>query len=270
MKPVVATLIGAVLYLIAAALKARQIRNGDNERNNMLFLSVAIIGLLFHGIGIFSLTFAHHGVHLGFFHMSSMIFWFIVGLTISGFVRRKPIDNVAVMILPLASLAIFVGAIFPHQYQPKLVNLTPGILTHIVISILAYSMLTLASLQALMLLFQESQLRKKHSLRLVMWLPPLQTMEEILFELLWVGFILLSAAILSGTLFLDDMFAQHLAHKTIFSIIAWLIFATLLIGHHRLGWRGKTAVHWTLWGFVALMLAYFGSKFVLELILHRG
>lgn len=269
MKPVIVSLVAAVLYLIAAALKARQIKRADAEADNRVFLSVASIALVLHGIGIYNQTFAHHGAHLGFFHMSSLIFWFITGLTISGFMRRKPIDNVAVMILPLASLAIFVGAIFPHQYEPK-THLTPGILTHIIISVLAYSMLSIASLQALTLMFQESQLRKKHSLRLVMWLPPLQTMEEILFELIWIGFILLSAAILSGTLFLDDMFAQHLAHKTIFSIIAWLIFATLLTGHHRMGWRGKTAVRWTLWGFAALMLAYFGSKFVLELILQRG
>ena len=94
-------------------------------------------------------------------------------------------------------------------------------------------------------------------------------MESMLFELIWIGMLLLSASILSGAIFIDDIFAQHLVHKTALSIAAWLIFATLLWGHHQLGWRSQTAVRWTLGGFVALMLSYFGSKLVLEIILQR-
>lgn len=74
---------------------------------------------------------------------------------------------------------------------------------------------------------------------------------------------------LSGFLFIDDLFAQHLAHKTLFSILAWIMFAGLLIGRSRYGWRGKIAVRWTLYGFASLLLAYFGSRIVLELILDK-
>ena len=83
------------------------------------------------------------------------------------------------------------------------------------------------------------------------------------------GFALLTLALLSGFAFLEDMFAQHLVHKTVLSTLAWLMFGGLLIGRLRYGWRGKTAIVWTLSGFAVLILAYFGSKMVLELILQR-
>ena len=94
-------------------------------------------------------------------------------------------------------------------------------------------------------------------------------METLLFQMLALGFLLLTLSLLTGFLFLEDMFAQHLVHKTVLSLLAWLLFAVLLLGHWWLGWRGQTAIRWTIAAFVLLMLAYFGSKFVLELILHR-
>lgn len=98
-------------------------------------------------------------------------------------------------------------------------------------------------------------------------LPPLQTMESLLFGLIITGFTLLTLALVSGLLFVDNFFAQHLVHKTVFSIVAWLVYGILLWGHFRWGWRGKTATLWTLGGFTLLMLAFWGTKFVLEVIL---
>lgn len=100
-------------------------------------------------------------------------------------------------------------------------------------------------------------------------LPPLQTMETLLFEMIWAGLILLSISIVSGLIFLDNIFAQHLVHKSVLSISAWLTFAVLLWGRHQSGWRGITAIRGTLIGFALLLLAYFGSKLVLEIILQR-
>ena len=94
-------------------------------------------------------------------------------------------------------------------------------------------------------------------------------MEALLFEFVLVGEILLTLSIITGFIFLENIFAQHLAQKTFFSMLAWLVYAFLLIGKYKLGWRGNTAIRWTLAGFLFLMLAYFGSKLVLEMILHR-
>jgi ABC-type uncharacterized transport system permease subunit len=100
-------------------------------------------------------------------------------------------------------------------------------------------------------------------------LPPLQVMENLLFELLWVGLVLLSIAIATGLFFLDDMFEQHVVHHSVLSMSSWLVFAVLLWGRYTLGWRGTTAVRWTIVGFLILALAYFGSKAVVELLLQR-
>jgi ABC-type uncharacterized transport system permease subunit len=142
-------------------------------------------------------------------------------------------------------------------------------LLHIGSSVLAYAVLTIAACQAGAVAAQDYQLRHRHTRGLVQILPPLQLMESILFELLWVGLIFLTVAIGSGMVFLEDIFAQHLVHKTVLTIAAWLLFATLLWGHHQLGWRSQTAVRFTLSGFAVLMLGYFGSKLVLEVILQR-
>jgi len=97
----------------------------------------------------------------------------------------------------------------------------------------------------------------------------LQTMEKLLFQLIATGFVLLSLSLLSGFLFVENLFAQHLVHKTVLSILAWLVFGILLVGRIKQGWRGQTAIRWTLGGFASLMLAYFGSKIVLEWVLNR-
>jgi ABC-type uncharacterized transport system permease subunit len=138
---------------------------------------------------------------------------------------------------------------------------------HIILSVLASATFTIAAIQALLLATLVRQLKHRQTSGLIDALPPLQTMEQLLFELLWAGITLLSASIIVGFIFVDDLFAQHLAHKTVFSLIAWVVFAGLLVGRHRFGWRGKTAVRWTLGGVTLLMLGFFGSKLVLELIL---
>jgi ABC-type uncharacterized transport system permease subunit len=87
--------------------------------------------------------------------------------------------------------------------------------------------------------------------------------------MLATGIVFLTVSLTSGFIFIENLFAQHLVHKTVLSILAWIIFTGLLIGRSRYGWRGQTAIQWTLIGFILLLLAYFGSKLVLELILHR-
>jgi ABC-type uncharacterized transport system permease subunit len=93
--------------------------------------------------------------------------------------------------------------------------------------------------------------------------------EKVMFRLIGGGFVLLTLALLTGFIFVTNLFTQHLVHKTVLSLIAWVIFGVLLIGRTRYGWRGRPAVRWTLWGFGFLLLAYFGSKFVLEYLLGR-
>jgi len=140
---------------------------------------------------------------------------------------------------------------------------------HILASIIAFSLLNIAALQAILLAIQNQQLKSHPPKRYIQSMPSLQSMESLLFQMIGAGLFFLSISLASGFIFLEDLFAQHLAHKTFFSMLAWLIFSGLLIGRSRYGWRGRTAIKWTLLGFLFLLLAYFGSKLVMEIILHR-
>jgi ABC-type uncharacterized transport system permease subunit len=91
----------------------------------------------------------------------------------------------------------------------------------------------------------------------------------LLFQLIGAGFVLLSLTLLTGALFVEDLFGQHLVHKTVLSFAAWVVFGALLFGRWRYGWRGRRAVRLTLIGMLVLLLAFFGSKFVLEIVLKR-
>ena len=139
---------------------------------------------------------------------------------------------------------------------------------HIFFSIVAYSLLTIAAFQAIFIALQNWRLRHRHLGSWLQIVPPLQTMEALLFEVLWAGFGLLTLSLITGFLFFEDFFAQHLIHKTVFTLLAWLFYGILLWGRHIKGWRGNTAIRWTLVGFSAMVLGYWGSKFVLEVILR--
>jgi ABC-type uncharacterized transport system permease subunit len=136
-------------------------------------------------------------------------------------------------------------------------------------ALLAYSTLAVAALLAVLLWIQERALRQHRFSGWMRALPPLIELETLLFRTIGVGTALLTATLLSGVLFVEDLFAQHLAHKTVFSVLSWLAFGALLLGRRSRGWRGTTAVRWTLLAMALLVLAYFGSNAVLELVLRR-
>jgi ABC-type uncharacterized transport system permease subunit len=208
----------------------------------------------------------HYGVDLQFFNAVSLIAWFIALLWLLASLGQ-PVDNLGIVILPFAALALGLEMLFLGR--GRLEPMIPGLDIHILLSILAYSVLSIAAAQAVLLAVQEKHLREKHPRGFILALPPLQVMEALLFRMIGVGFILLTLALVSGALFVQDLFAQHLVHKTVLSIFAWVVFATLLWGRQRFGWRSRTAIRWTLAGFVVLMLAYFGTKWVLEIVLQH-
>jgi ABC-type uncharacterized transport system permease subunit len=142
---------------------------------------------------------------------------------------------------------------------------------HALLALLAYAALAVAALLALMLWVQESALRRRElDNPLLRRLPPLTELEELLFRTIAAGFVLLTTALLTGAVFVENLFAQHLAHKTLLSLLSWLVFGALLYGRVRHGWRGRRAVRLTLGAMFLLLLAFFGSKFVLELLLGRN
>jgi ABC-type uncharacterized transport system permease subunit len=136
-------------------------------------------------------------------------------------------------------------------------------------ALLAYATLGIAAVLALFLWAQERALRRREFKGWLRALPPLTELESLLFRTIGVGFVLLTATLLTGVLFVENLFAQHLVHKTVLSVLSWLAFGALLLGRWRRGWRGAVAVRWTLGAMALLMLAFFGSQFVLEMVLKR-
>lgn len=261
--------VAILLYMAAGAFIAlrlfRRGKSGVAGRNVALGLGFA--GLLLHTWLVYEGIFSHSGLNLAFFNALALTSWTVVTLLLVSSLS-KPVENLGILILPLAALTLFLEARYPSVGFMR-ESAGWAIKIHVLLSMLAYSLLTLASVQAILLAVQDHHLHTRQPVGFVRALPPLQTMESLLFEMIGAGFVLLTLALASGFAFLEDMLAQHLVHKTVLSTLAWLVFGALLVGRFRYGWRGRTAIIWTLSGFVILILAYFGSKAVLEFILKR-
>lgn len=262
------TITCAILYGISACLVARPVvRNTQINRQRLWVLLSAITAVGLHALLVFHSYNVNQVIANDFFNMLSLVFLVISGLFIlSAF--SQPIETLAIIIFPFSAITVLLNLNNAFPSIPS-AQLNSELQIHIILSILSYSLLTVAAFQAILLSLQEKQLHNRHPSRFINCLPPMQLMEVLLFRILFSGLLLLTFALTTGFIFLDDIFAQHLVHKTILSIIAWLLFTTLLCGRHFLGWRGQKAVKWTYGGYFALMLAYFGSKFVLQLILNQ-
>ncbi|MCP3870265.1 MAG: cytochrome c biogenesis protein CcsA [Gammaproteobacteria bacterium] len=267
--PIAITAISA--YLISGTLIGARLFGTSRQRqiHRLLGIGIGLLGVLLHALLLYGHIVSYNGISFGFFDAASLVAWTILLLLMLSSLS-KPVENLGIAILPLAALTILLQLKYPATARLLTAETPLGLRFHVVMSLLAYSLLAMASVQAILLAVQDHHLRHRHPGGFIRALPPLQTMEALLFEMIGLGFTLLTIALISGFMFLEDMFAQRLAHKTILSIVAWAVFGTLLWGRFRRGWRGQMALIWTLAGFVVLMLAYFGSKFVIELILVNG
>ena len=258
-----------VLYLAAAALLLRRLRRCAEGAAAPKAgpLAVGLVALALHAVNLSARLVSPEGLNMGFFNALSVVSW-TAALIVLAAAWREPVENLGIAVLPFAALSLALEIAF--QSEHLILAGAPWTLeAHVLISIVAYSLLSIAAVHALVLAWEDHALHAHHAGGLVRALPPLATMERLLFRLIGAGFVLLTLALATGFLFVEDLFAQHLVHKTVLSIAAWALFGLLLFGRWRFGWRGRVAIRWTLGGFVCLALAYFGSKLVLELILAR-
>lgn len=255
----------ASLVMILRAPAQQSFSNIDSSHRH--YLLVASLALITHGFALSHLVFIEAGINFGFYVTVSMVLFVVVAVLIIS-ALTKPVEKIGLFVFPIAAISLLLTQIFPDQSH-ILRDIQIGMRIHILTSILAFSILSIGAAQALLVALQEHQLRVHQPNRFMRSLPPLQVMEQFLFELIGAGFLLLTVSLMTGLVFVHDLFIQHLVHKTVLSICAWLIFGLLLFGKLFYGWRGKIAIRWTLIGFMTLLLAYFGSKMVLELILNR-
>jgi ABC-type uncharacterized transport system permease subunit len=260
-------LIAAVLLYLSAALwlgLGVQRPNSHFLRGWLLPASLALLlHAAFHWLGWKQTG----NTDLHFFAALSLVGLGMAALTTLAGIGGR-LRALGVVVFPLAALLLVAYGAYGHARQPE--PLGWRLLLHAWLALLAYATLALAALLAVFLWAQERALRRREFHLWLRALPPLTELETLLFRSIAVGFVLLTATLLTGVLFVDNLLAQHLVHKTVLSLLSWLVFGGLLLGRHLRGWRGSKAVRWTLTAMALLVLAFFGSKFVLELVLHRA
>ena len=265
--PTLFAALAAAAYIAAGLRLARHLARPPADRPTRdTFACVAVVcGIVLHAVAVWPALTLWSGSSP---NLSATIS--VAGLSVAavfGIALFWRIDHVVgALLLPLAAIAPLVPVVWPVQAVPAGPATTH---VHAAVSILTYAVLSLAALQALILAWQEHRIRTKRPGGALRSLASLDTQERWLFRLVGIGFFLLSLSLASGLMFVENMLAQHLAHKTALSCIAWGIFGALLLGRWHYGWRGQTAVRWCLGGFAVLVLAYFGSRWILEVLLDR-
>ncbi|MBL8396713.1 MAG: cytochrome c biogenesis protein CcsA [Candidatus Accumulibacter sp.] len=228
-----------------------------------------LVAMLIQGYGLYRDLFGAGGMRFSFSCALSLMLWLAVLIYwLESF--RSRMDGLQPMVLPLAALSAAAPALFP-QLRVIAHAGAWGFQLHFLTAMLAYSLFTLSALHAVFMGFAERKLHQRAFTRSLSSLPPLLTMEALLFRMIALAFGLLTVTLLSGVLFSEALFGKALSldHKTLFAFASWGIFAALLTGRRVYGWRGRIALRWTLTGFMVLMLAYIGSRFVAEVLLGR-
>ncbi|MCX4190301.1 cytochrome C assembly family protein [Methylophaga sp. OBS3] len=262
----IANALAFLLYLCCSVILIRGFVKRDTSRpvKSLPIGIMSVLALVFHAAHLFFVMYTAGGWDLSLLTMLSIAAWIMAFLAfIGGF--RWPDSPPGIVIYPLVAMMLMMVFEAPSTSAKQLPD--PALEWHILLSLTAYSLLMLAAIQAIILAVQEKQLRQHNAAGVMRKLPPMQSMEKGLFQLIISGFALLTLGLITGFLFVSNLWEQHLAHKTILSIIAWAVFASLLWGRYQHGWRGQTAVRWTLSGFGFLVMAFVGSKIVLEYIL---
>jgi ABC-type uncharacterized transport system permease subunit len=254
------------LFLMYAASASGMLSSVTRPRLDLIAWALLLLSLIAHSDGIAHMMRVNGTFNIGLLEATSMLAWTLAVVAALISIDRRNRALGAILLLCAATGASFTksGYGFVEAQEPRW-ELT----AHILLSMAAAALLFAAAVTSLLLVFLDRRLRSRRLAQIPKSLPPLDTLERVMFRLIGTGFALLTLALFTGFVFVTNLFTQHLVHKTVLSLIAWVLFATLLIGRLRFGWRGRAALRWTVSGFAVLLLAYFGSKFVLESVLGR-
>lgn len=258
---------GGILYLLAGFSLGRGFYH-NSRRWQYVAVAFAALAILSHAGFAWMRMATELGWDVSFLNMLSLAAMLIaLVLLLTGAGTRSL--EAGVLVFPGAALILWLQWLVDPTATH--VGHMPAMLqVHILTALLAFSLLTISALNALLLWMQDYLLRHPRPIAQLEMLPPLVVLEQLMFRLILAGWLLLTLALGAGLTFVDDLLAQHLLHKTVLSVVSWLLFGSLLGLRWWLGWRGRRAVNWTLAAMVVLILAYFGSKFILEQLLDRS
>ncbi|CAM3963650.1 Cytochrome c assembly protein domain-containing protein [Bordetella tumbae] len=251
---------------------------GSVEKAGKVARASLLGALVLHGIGLYQAMLGGSPLFIGWALALSAAVW--LGMVVFWLESLLVhIDGLQLLLLPAATVICALAALFPQgQLVPHAEN--SSLRVHLLIALAAYALITVAALHALLMALLDRHLHRPleapaaRSLigRVLDAQAPLLVQERLLFRVIWIGFAVLTAAVITGSIASMELTGKVLPfdHKTVFTLLSWLTFGVLLLGRHIRGWRGRVALRWTLTGFAFLILAYTGSRFVLEVILHRS
>ncbi|GGW74591.1 cytochrome C assembly family protein [Alteromonas halophila] len=252
------------LYLIAAVLLSARLSQAMKNKPS-LALAFGGLAAVLHLLFLVHEILGMPGQNMSITNVLSLTAWLITVVLLASS-RFVPNTILLPVVFSFSALTLLVTVLIPARHIMH-IELQPGLVIHIVLSLLAYCVLVIAFLYALQMSFITYRLKQKGASLIHSSLPPLTLVEGILFKMLAVGTVLLFVAQLSGFVFLDDMFGKAYAHKTVLSLAALVVFVILVAGQRLWGWRGKQVFSLTVIGVILLSLAYFGSRVVREVLL---
>jgi ABC-type uncharacterized transport system permease subunit len=252
-------------YLTSGFIAIRSVIS-DKPTRKWLMYAFAAIGIAAHTAELASELIVQGMLQMSLLNSISICVWMTITVILVSSLS-KPIHNLFMFFMPAGAAFLAIGLFAPQLAAPKAYS--AGMLLHIFISLLAYSVMIITTLQALLVNIQSNHLHHhQFNNKISSILPPLQSMERLMFEWLIIGFALLTLAMVTGGLYVENMLAQHLIHKTALTFVSWGFFAVLIFGHFYLGWRGQRASRLIYLGFGFLIIAFMGSKFVLEYLIR--
>lgn len=269
----IAPLMAGILY-VAATWTLNRATNQESGQLRKVTLAIMAFAVLLHILIEYQAWIGHPIIDVEATAVFSLCSLVLVALWIATLTRRDAVLESGLVTMPIAALANFLVAIFPPgtgaAEASSLSQAPVGTVVHVISSVISFGLLSLAGVYAILALIIDHSLKKRRLTHLVQSLPPLERLEDMLFHVIQTGFVLLTIALISGMIYVDDLMSQHLVHKTVLSVLAWVLFGALLLGRWIKGWRGVIAVKLTLAGIGLLLLSYFGTRLVLEVILGRS
>lgn len=265
MSAVFLPVLALVCYLVSSVIVAQRLYHAEGPRLKLLF-TVAIGGVVLHMLGLSQSLFTAAGQNFSLLNVSSLVCWLITAaFTVTAL--RTPILLLLPIVYGFAALVQLAVILLPDNVQLQHFEHSPWLLMHIMVAFIAYVILIMATLYSFQVSLISQRLKQKTPLPAGTVLPPLMQAEQLLFRLILLGTVLLGITVVSGAVFGQDWFARHNLHKNVLSTLGFAVFVVLLAGHRLAGWRGRVANGLTMTGSLLLTLAYFGSRFVREVLL---
>jgi ABC-type uncharacterized transport system permease subunit len=259
--------IALIGYLLATGMVVSRLVHPQGPNYKVMF-SAALVAIVCHMLFLADSIFADGGQNFSLLNVISLVCWLIsAAITITAL--RTPTVVLLPIVYGFSALTQLAVLLLPAEVQMQHFEQSPVLLMHIIVAFIAYTLLIVATLHSLQVSYISTKLKQKDFMLGNQFLPPLMQVERLQFRLLLLGTVLLGLTLLSGAVFTDNWMAAQNLHKNVLSSAAFLIFAVLLWGHAHLGWRGRLAIVLTFTGSFLLTLAYFGSRFVREVMLDR-